>query len=82
LTDSFLSGREEFIHGHVGIILVKSREESSFQVEPYVDGVRGETPEPIKGYPLERANEQPCHGNIVTYYITGLRPKIVDVLIW
>ena len=40
------------MHSHLGVILVESEEESGFQVELGIDGVRGETPEPIKGYPL------------------------------
>jgi len=54
---SFLSRREELIYGHLGIILMKSRKESSFQVNPRVDGAVGKTPEPIKGYTLKGADE-------------------------
>jgi len=35
---SFLDRQEEFIHGHLGVILVESREELGFQVNPEVDG--------------------------------------------
>jgi len=79
---SFLDRRKEFAHGHLGIILVESGEESGFQVEPRIDRVRRETPEPIKGYPLECANEQSGHDTIITYYITGWRLEVVNVLIW
>jgi len=79
---SFLECRKECVHGHLGIILVESGKESGFQVDPGIDGVRGETPEPIKGYPLKGANEQPNHDSIITYYITGLRSEVVNILIW
>ena len=78
---SFLDCRKECVHGHLSIILVESREKSGFQVEPRIDGVRGETLEPIKGYPLEGANEQSGHDSIITYYVTGLRSEVVNVLI-
>jgi len=78
---SFLNCRKECVHGHLGIVLIELGEESGFQVEPGIDGVRGETPEPIKGYPLEGANEQSGHDSIITYYITDLRSEVVNVLI-
>ena len=76
---SFLDCRKECVHGHLGIILIESGEESGFQVESGIDGVRGETPKPIKGYPLEGANEQSDLDSIITYYITGLRSEVVNV---
>ena len=62
---SFLDSKKEFVHGHLGIIFIKSGEELGFQVESFFAGVRGETPEPIKGYPLEGANEQSGHDSIL-----------------
>ena len=62
-------------------LIVESGEESGFQVEPGIDGVRRETSEPIKGYPLEGANEQSGYDSIIVYNVTSLRPKVVDVLI-
>jgi len=78
---SFLDCRKECVHGHLGVILVEFGEESGFQVEPGIDGVRRETPEPIQSYPLYGANEQYSHDSIITYYITDLRSKILNVLI-
>jgi len=43
---------EEFAYGHLGIILIESREKPGFQVNPRIDGAAGQTPEPIKGHPL------------------------------
>ena len=41
-----------------------------FQVHPRIDGVHRETPEPVKGYPLESANEQACQDRIITRFET------------
>ena len=49
---SFLDCRKERAHGHLSIILIESTEELGL-----IDGVHGETPEPIKGYPLKGAYE-------------------------
>ena len=72
---SFLNCRKECVHGHLGIILIESREESGFQVEPGINGVREKTPEPIKGYFLQSANEQSGYDSIITYYITDYDQK-------
>ena len=49
---AFLNRREELIHGHLGVILVKSRKESGFQINLRIDGALGKAPELIKGYSL------------------------------
>jgi len=54
---SFLDNREEFVHGYFSDILVETREEPDFQVNPRVNGAVRKTPEPVKGYPLEGADE-------------------------
>jgi len=54
---SFLNHREKLIHGHLGVILVKSRKNLGFQVNPRIDGADGKAPEPIKGHSLKGANE-------------------------
>jgi len=54
---SFLDRRDELVHSHLGVILIESREEPGFQVNPKIDGAAGQAPGPIKGYPLKGANE-------------------------
>jgi len=54
---SLLDYREEFVHGNLGIILVKSEEKPGFQVNSRINRAIKEAPEPVKGYPLENANE-------------------------
>jgi len=53
----FLDRREELVHGHLEIILIESRNKLDFQVHPRIDGVTWKTPEPVKGYPHEGADE-------------------------
>jgi len=45
---SILNYRKEFIHGHLSVILIESRKESSFQVNSRIDRVVGEASKPIK----------------------------------
>jgi len=45
---------------------------TGFQVNPRVDGAVGKASEPIKGYLLEGADEQPDHDSIIISYIIGL----------
>jgi len=52
---SFLDRREEFIHNHLGIILIESREEP--EVNPKINGATGQAPELIKGYPFKGVDE-------------------------
>ena len=73
--------REELVHGHLDVVLVESREEQSFQVNPRINGVRRETPKLVKGYPFENVDEQSSHDGIIVYYITGLRLEVIDVLV-
>ena len=54
---SFLDRREELVHSHLDVILIESREELDFQVNPIIDGAAGQAPEQIKGYPLKDADE-------------------------
>ena len=70
-----------FVHGHLGVILMESKEKSGFQVNPRIDGVRRETPKLVKSYTLESADEQSNHDGIIVCYITGLRPKVIDMLV-
>jgi len=54
---SFLDRREELVDGYLGVILVESREERGFQVNPRIDGAVWQAPEPVKGYPLKSIDE-------------------------
>ena len=54
---SFLDLREELVQGNLSVILVESREESGFQINPIIDGDAWKASEPVKGYPLEGADE-------------------------
>jgi len=47
-----LYGREKFIHGYLGIVLIETRKKSGFQVDLGIDRARRETSEPVKCYPL------------------------------
>ena len=78
---SFLDCWEEFVHGHLGIILAESRKKSGFQVHTRIDGATWKAPELVKGYPLEAIDEQSGHDCIIIYHIFGLRPKVIDMLI-
>ena len=78
---SFLNRREELVHGHLGVILVESREESGFQVNTRINGVRRKAPKPAKNYLLESSDEQSSHDGIIVHYITNLRPEVIDVLV-
>ena len=78
---SFLDHQEELVYGHLGVILVESRGQPSFQVNLRIDGVHRETPKPAKSYLLESADEQSSHDGIIVYYISGLRLKVIDVLV-
>ena len=75
-------GREEFVHGYLSVILIKTRKKSSFQVDPRIDRAWRKASEPVECYPLEGANEQSDHNSIIVYNVTGLRPEVVDVLVW
>ena len=77
---SFLDCREEFIHGHFGIILIESGEEPSFHVKLTYDGTIRKVSKLVKSYHLEGAREQPGQNNIIIYYITG--SKVIDMPIW
>ena len=54
---SFLDYREKLIHGHLSVILVKSRKEPGFQVDPRIDRAVGKAYEPVKGYSFKSADE-------------------------
>jgi len=84
LTDSllFFDCREKFVHDYFGNILIESGEEPSFQVKPRINGTLRKTPKPVKSYPLEGANKQSDHNGIIIYYITGLGPEVIDMLVW
>jgi len=69
---SFLDCREKLVHVYLGVIFIKFRKKSGFQVDPRVDGVFGKAPELIKGYPLKGTDEQSGHDNIIIYYVAGL----------
>ena len=77
-----LYGREEFVHGYLSVILIKTRKKLSFQVDLRIDRARRKASEPVECYPLQGANEQSGHDSIIVYDITGLRPEVVDVLVW
>jgi len=79
---SFLDCREELIHGHLSVILVESRKELSFWVNSKIDGAVGKASELIKGYPLKGTDEYSGHDSIIVYRVVGLRPEVIDVLIW
>jgi len=64
--------REELVHGHLGVILVESREKPCFQVNPRIDGAIGKAYKPIKGYPFKGIDEQSGHDSIIIYHIIGL----------
>jgi len=57
ILSSFLDRQEELVYGHLGVILIESREKPGFQVNPRIDGATGQAPELIKGYPLKGADE-------------------------
>ena len=85
VTDRFalpLYSREEFVHGYLSVILVKTKKESSFQVDLRIDRARRKASEPVECYPLQGANEQSGYNCVIVYNNTGLRSEVVDVLIW
>lgn len=79
---SFLNYREELGHDYLSAILIELGEKLSFQVKPGIDRAGRKASKPVKGYPLEGANEHPSHNDIIIYYITDLRAEVIIVLIW
>jgi len=47
----FLNHREELIHGHFGVILIKLRKEPGFHIDPRIDGVIEKASEPVRLLP-------------------------------
>jgi len=45
-----LDRREEPVHDNLGVILVESREEPGFKVNPRIYGTAWKASEPVKGY--------------------------------
>jgi len=54
---SFLNRREELVHSYLSFILIKSRKEPGFQVNPRVDGAVRKAPGLIKGYLLKGVDQ-------------------------
>jgi len=80
---SFLShGVKKFIHGYLGIILIEAREEPGLQIDSRIDGTRWKASDQVEGYSFESKDKQSGHDGIIIYYITSMRPEVMDMLIW
>jgi len=57
VTSESLDHQEELDHSHLGVIFIESKKKLGFQVYPRIDGAIWKAHEPVKGYPLEGADE-------------------------
>jgi len=76
-----LHGGKKFIHGYLGVVLIKAREEPSLLIDPRIDGTWWEASEPVEGYSFESTDKQSDHYGIIIYYITALGPEVINMLV-
>jgi len=71
-----------FIHDYLGVILIEWERNRVSKIYPRINGIRWKAFEPVEDHSFESTDKQFNHGGIIICYITGLRPEVIDLLVW